>query len=229
MPQRVVQHFKKNYKTYAKGLSYGAQALALASKVASLINVEKKFKDTGVLGNVLTPTPQIDLITGIPQGVTVSQREGNSCSMKSIYLRYKLSAGPQSTTPCNVRIMMVHDKNNNNGVAPTAAEILQNFGAENILTHNQTNNKERFKVLMDKLYQIDNTAGIAGTCKTKYFRFGTVDNKVSPPRIYEHKLTWGGTGSGDTQTGHVYMLYFTDAASQQPSFFYNARIKYVDN
>ena len=88
------------------------------------------------------------------------------------------------------RILIVYDSQSNNA-APVATDVLTNDTVDGLMN---LNNGERFKVLLDKEFQIS----VSGNENFPWKKF----KKLNLP------VTYSGTGAtaGDIQTGGVYML-----------------------
>lgn len=132
--------------------------------------IEKKTVDTtgelqyainGLSDNATAPQEMV-LINGVASGTNVNQRVGRRIVMKSIYIRGYIFTG---TTPLSfpVRTMLVLDKQAN-GAAPTMQQILGSFASAqaDIDAPNNLDNRERFKIMMDKMTIIQVNGGTSG-------------------------------------------------------------------
>jgi len=131
------------------------------------VQEEKNYKDYNL---ALTPTltvPTIDLISGVAQGTSVSERVGRRICIKSVQIRALMRSvysSDQVTAASFLadswRIMLVWDTQVN-GVAPTINDILTVSAAGYASSLTNLNNRERFKVLMDKVGDYSFCGGVS--------------------------------------------------------------------
>jgi len=222
MPQNFYRKHKKTIGKVVKGAGYAYQAIQLASKVAALINVEQKYFDRLEVGNQ-NKTPSVELLSNIDQGTDVNARIGNSIAIKSLYFKCNVIKH-DSASMTRVRLMLIEDKNDNHGTAPTSASILK---GNDMLSFLNKDNSMRYKVLMDKLVIVDANQPIKMI--KKYFKFGGTSNERGKVTVWNKHITWHGASGGDTTKGHYYLLQFSDDDTNQPTIETNMRLKYVDN
>lgn len=222
MPQNFYRKHKGTIRKVVKGAGYAYQAIQLASKVAALINVEQKYFDRLEVGTQDT-TPSVNLLSDIDQGTDVNARIGNSIAIKSLYFKCNIIHNPDSAFQ-RVRLLLVEDKNDNHGVAPTGTSILK---SAEMLSFLNKDNSMRYKVLMDKLVTVDANQPIKSL--KKYFKFGGTTNEKGKVTVWNKHMTWYGPSGGDTAKGHIYLLQFSDNTTHQPTIETNMRLKYIDN
>ncbi len=185
------------------------------AKIATAIwNVEEKIFDTYSSTTPLSGSPNIQCVTIIAQGTDYNQREG--LSIKARNLLATISAVGNATAGTNfVRIIFFQDLENR-GVAPTAAEVLENTGS---LAYNSYYNHvlaERFRVLSDEHIIL-----IAG--QQAYFK-----RLVMP--VGSHILfTTSAAAVAAQYEGTIYFMVFTDNATNGPVVSIGCRLTYVDN
>jgi len=118
---------------------------------------ELKFFDTTVTQPLISSLGSVvPSLTLIAQGVTESERIGRKCTARSIFFRYEINlartddaANPTPGDTC--RILIYQDKQCN-GAAATVLDILE---TEDINSHRNLANQQRFTVLCDKLHNIN--------------------------------------------------------------------------
>ncbi len=118
---------------------------------------ELKFHDVDLddaaIATAGTVTATVNVI---PQGVTEKTRVGRKCTVKSIGWRYRMSL-PEldaGATPSNgdvVRVIMFMDRQANKATA-AVTDLLESADFQSF---NQLANKNRFRVLHDKMYDIN--------------------------------------------------------------------------
>lgn len=100
----------------------------------------------------------LDSICKIPQGTTESGRIGRKVVLKAVSIRlvYTLEqTTAQANTDDGCRVIVYHDRQTN-GTAASVTDILK---SNSYLSFNNLANKDRFKILSDKFYDLSATAG----------------------------------------------------------------------
>lgn len=261
-PYRKYNKYKRRYKKYGrpyrryyKGMrKYGSTAPPAARGFYGPLAVsrmgEKKVLDA-VSGTTITANDGITasanpsmatqglLLNGVAKGDDYFQRIGRTVQWKSFYIRGTIVPaviGPTSTysNPQNVRILVFWDLQAN-GVAPLTTDVLD-VGAGTINTHSNLNlsNRERFRVLWDKVYSIGGYYGATITYsagpwaqKIKLFK----KFKIPVNQIYNDGIT----GSiGNITTNALWLLVVGDdqlvvaPAKSNPIVFIHTRGRFTD-
>lgn len=206
-------------KVYAKGKKIYGNRKAIKSSgqniwkelmaLKKLINVEKKFIDTGVIAVNPSNTGTNTILTNIAQGADYNQRNGNSIKLSSTYLKLIFANNPTSAATF-LRVMMFID-NDNIGSAPAVTDVLEAASVVSPLNH--TNGK-RFKILSDKTL----CASLQGPDIVKYNQYKMLSNHV--------KYSNATTGSRE---GQLYILLISDQSVNTPSVSYFVRSRFIDN
>lgn len=225
----VLDKVKKGAKKVGKyvlnnpgnAMAIASKALSMAKFLASVVNVEHKFKDTVFARTAIYSTPSISFITGTSQGDAQSgSRNGDSIKLSSVNLRGMVTV-PTGTaqTPRIVRIILINDKVSD-GSAPALSDILDNSTLPNVYArYNPDNAGARFKIMYDKRIVVSAT--------TNAIKFGCY-------RKLRHHLKYTGStaNQSDASTGHLYVLVVSDdnaAGTDDPSVEWNSCIRYIDN
>jgi len=177
---------------------------------------EQKFSDTNASGASLT-TPQVILLNGLAQGTTVNTRIGNRVTFTVAQGRMSFYYNTTTSAP-TVRCMLVWDSQANSATA-TLAEVLQNSGGgTNFLSPNNLNNRDRFKVLWDKSYQLNDQDGQRKT--VKFYK------KIKMVTTYDGTTA----GFGDISTGSLHMyIMSSESGATFPLVDYYFRVRFIDN
>lgn len=218
--KKVKNMVKKEWKkAKANPIETAAKALAMAKYVASLVNVEHKFKDVTYANSTISSTPTMTFISGTSQGDgQYGSRNGDSVKLSSVSLRglVTLNGG---TAAKQVRVILINDLSSN-GVVPNYYEVLDNSVFSNVYArYNPDFAGSRFKILYDKRFLLD------ATMQSKTFNFY---------RKLVHHLKY--KGSGDTvanaSTGHLFVMVVSDDSpdgTNDPRVEFNTCIRYIDN
>jgi len=185
---------------------------------------EKKTVDVDPTALVITTTPTFNLLNGIATGTDFTDRIGRKVALKSLYMRWNLTAEDQTVTDNLARILIVYD-NQTNGAAPIIGDILK---SSNPLSQLNLNNRDRFKILYDKTIQM----AFAANTATQAVSFGQnayCGKKFKSLRNTE--MIFGGTAAtvASIQTGSIYLVTIGSAVSPASSSLgFSTRIRFVD-
>ncbi len=149
--------------------------------------MELKFHDIDLDDAVIAAAGTItDSINKIGQGVTETTRVGRKCTIRNIGWRFNLDL-PESTASAStgdvVRVMMYVDKQAN-GATANITDILE---SANYQSFNNLSNKNRFRTLMDRTYDLVAAAGGGDGTTEDYGRVNISDTffkKVNIPIEY---------------------------------------------
>lgn len=191
-------------------LSTAAKALRIATRVASMVNVEYKYIETDVTGSVCNYNGNIfDALCLPPQGNSVNQREGDSIKMKNLTIEGTLY---RNTIDEIVRIIIFLDKDD---TITNPASFWEGIGAPNVvLADKNQDNKFKTKVLMDKMFTITSMFNL------KKFKW------VVPINTHLHFEKGSAT---DVTNNQLKMIVFSQAATNGSFLSYHSHVSYVDN
>lgn len=187
---------------------------------------ELKVTDTVVASANLTQIAGFVLLNGVTQGSDYNARIGRRTLMKSIFIRFSLVPNTANSAPNGdfARVIVFYDCQTN-GAAPIASDVLS-VGTDYLSPLN-LNNRDRFKVLHDKIISMNPnvyTAGAltAGDPMNKYWK---LFKKINMEVIF------GGTNAtvGSIQTGSIYLMYLSAGATSYSTLSYNARVRFIDS
>lgn len=204
---------------------------------SSMITPEKKYLDVAFTalraGNDLANDSSLTLLNGCAQGTEVTQRVGRKIHIKSLLLRLFLEANESDTTGpaggrsihSQYRVMLVQDLQSNNAL-PNGNDILQQTpisGAGTATVCNAVqnlNNRERFRILMDKTGAF---FPITGTTAVHIAKFKRLNIEVQ----------YSGSGTGNTiTTNAIYLMVLSDSGNGVTAANYimngYARIRFID-
>ncbi len=141
------------------------------------LGTELKFWDFGTTDAIIASGAQINnaSVNLIPQGVTESTRVGRKCCIKKIGWKFIVYL-PQQTAAVsgsdNVRIMLYLDKQCN-GETAVLTDILE---TASIYSFNNLANSGRFRILMDRTYALNSSAGGGDGVSEDYAKHTIVDS-----------------------------------------------------
>lgn len=208
---------RKSTPWYAR--KYSTQQLAYkafksAKYLKSLINVEKKKRDTT---NTFTSTDQVSLLNQIAQGDTDLTRSGNSILMKSLYLQALLTSNA-TDNDISYRILIVQDTQQVADTSPSVSDVLDATAANNLIAPLNNETVGRFKVLFDKRGVLNNLVA-----------------SVTKQRMIKHyfKLNlharYNGSSDTDIQKNGLYLIWLHNGGANSPTFNVNTRLSFIDN
>lgn len=191
----------------------GRQALRDVNTLRRFINTEMHFTD--VTASVTpTTTPALVLLNGISIGDTASTRTGQSIKMDRSDFRFTLAVNATSVTNF-VRIIVVVDKQTN-ASAMTSADLLV---SATVVSPYSFGSQNRFIPLYDETFALHATAGV-----------GAITKVVGLNTNQHVTYNTGNAGTvADIVTNSVYLIHFSDQATNPPSLLYYNRLWFVDN
>lgn len=226
------KNYRRNYRRYGRrrirrgrktGTNWGGyistagKALALATRVASMINVEFKNYD---VASTITPTTtwQFLNLNLIAQGDDQTQRNGRSILAKSLMIRLGMTSNSTATVPVRIRQVIFKDMYNA-GSDPSPTQIFNSNSTEALM--NITSQQNRFIILMDKYFVVNPpSAGQGAVSFNKYLKLN-----------YHIKFINTSAATASQGPGALYWTLICDngTVAQQPSVSYGFRLRYVDN
>lgn len=120
------------------------------SYLARMLNVEYK-ENTSLQNDTPSTTFTKTLMSGIAQGDTNTTRDGSSCKVVGFEVAGTLTINA-SATVSYVRVIILIDSQTN-GVAFSSTSLL--YTATDVNSPYNLNNERRFRILFDKLYELD--------------------------------------------------------------------------
>lgn len=187
---------------------------------------EHKFVDVAAAFYPADTTGTVTLLNGVSQGDDFTNRQGRQVTFTSISIKGILSPVDATTSPCYCRLIVVWDSAQNSGTAPAITDLLVSSTS---LSHNNLNNRMRFKVLMDEQYAV---GGVQDTATQAYAMSPTVQviNRYLklPPGC---TTTYSGTGAtaGAIQSGAIWMFTIgSQAANSGGTYGVATRCRFVD-
>lgn len=219
---------RKHYPTMASAVNAGVKALQIATKVAGLINSEKKFfDDVYVPTTLLESTPIIRHLTGIPQGTDDEERVGNKIALKSMFSRYIVN-WDDSSKDGMIRRIVIRSKSCLAGASPHLSEVLEASSTPIQRIYSplkKTRAGLEFKVLSDEIVQQNSTRD--KVMKEHYHVFKMQKDAQGNRTISPH-VTYTGSSAGNYQEGTLWEMWIFYGTSAPTIGGYN-RIRYMDN
>lgn len=205
---------------------YASDAWSLAKRTAyglneirKLINIETKFWDTVQSAATQSTTGNAYSLTRMGQGLTSTDRVGDSIKLQHIEVRGRVVIATAGTTSL-VRVAIVRDLDGY-GTAATPADAFELNGAGQApLSPWRFNRRERFSVLYDELFTVQGS---------------TSDGVSSFPFYYNsahsgHVLYLGATAAATSDgKGTVYLMACTDETVNLPTIAFYSRVMFTDD
>ncbi len=165
----------KRYNPWRKGGRWGngkgTGKMRVSRKYTRTRAGEHKFHDHVIDDSVIATGGGIAaVINDIAQGTTESERIGRKCTIKSIQWRYDILYPQQSAVTGGdiVRIILYVDKQAN-GAVPAVLDIMETADYQSFFN---LANQSRFRILMDRTYAVNATAGAGnGTANDTFSNF----------------------------------------------------------
>jgi len=212
--------FNSGYKTVSKYTNWSAINTALQDiwKLKGLINSEKYKLDIADSGTVILNNGTYSQhLTAVAIGDGDNQRTGNSIYVRSVNIKgsciFNTAGGAANQF---MRLMLIEDTQQISDTVPTLATVLQTTGTGNSYnSHLNTATVGRFKILYNKVYELDSVKAPARNFEINL-----------PMR---HHVRYNGTASTDVQRGGLYLMAIADSTADGPTLIYQSRTSYHDN
>lgn len=190
----------------------GRQALRDVNTLRRFINTEMHFTDVTASVTPST-TPALVLLNGISIGDTASTRTGQSIKMDRSDFRFTLAVNTTSVSNF-VRVIVVMDRQTN-ATAMTIADLLV---VSTVVSPYSFGSQNRFVPLFDETYALN----VSGP--------GSITKVIGLNTNQHVTYNTGNAGTvADIVTNSVYLIYFSDQATNPPSMLYYNRLWFVDN
>jgi len=188
---------------------------------------EKKFVDQGVTLTAANTTGSTTAINLIATGTDYNNRIGRKVILKSVMVRALVSPDIASNTTDDqaIRCMLVYDAQTNSTLAGVN-DILEAGTTNNAYAFQNLNNRDRFKVLMDKTFATGKQVAASGLAGSNTVHF------IKKFKRLNHEVIFSGTTAaiGSIQTGSLLWLVIgsSGAGLTDGSVSWNSRIRFVD-
>lgn len=212
---------KKNYKRKTNYLGTASKALSIALATKKLLNVEVKQYTTNVNDTEVSAAGVVYDLSEVPQGDTEVTRDGSSLKPKNLELRMYITGN--SSAASNTLRLILFRATNENGTAPTMAQVLEQTSesAPLAIYSPKIHDKRYFtKILKDVTFTMNKM--VASTAYRK-----TLTYKIP----LDGHMTFTGT-STTKESGGLYLIMVSDqtaASNLGPAVQFTSRIKYYDN
>lgn len=207
---------RPRYGYFGKFGSHASSGYRLARKALSMLNVEYKDHTLQGTGSAITSSGSILPLNLLIQGDTGSTRDGDSVKFTRLQFN-SICVMHASATNTQVRVIIVAD-HQTNGSQFVLSDILNDSTAgDNLVSPLNLVNKFRFRILFDKLYQMDSNG--KRSFSIEYYK------KLSSKCRYS-----GNAGTiADLPTLSYHLILLSSEATNTPAITYTARMRYIDN
>lgn len=184
---------------------------------------EKKTIDIDSTSSNITSTAAVTLISGVATGTDFTDRIGRKIILNSLYVRAYLRPEDDGCANNTVRLAIVYDMQTN-GAAPAYTDI---FKQATTTAQLNLNNRDRFKILYDKLFAL----GAVQTTATQAFSNGHNQFSFKKYIKLRHEMIFSGTTAavGSIQTGAMWIVWLGEnAAGNGATLGWTSRIRFSD-
>lgn len=198
--------YDKKYSAF----DLGVKALKGVKAIRRLINVEKKYCDT-TSSTAMSTTPVVVSLNQLATGDGPEQRDGNS--IKPQYLVVKTASFPSTSAgQTEARFVIVRDTQQ---IADTTPAVTDVFDSADIASLRNEANKGRFQILFDRQWITTSTQS----------RPMLINTNV---RLTGH-IRFNGSAGTDIQKGGLYVMYWSNQATNTASMDMKCRMFFTDN
>lgn len=221
--ERKMSKYSTKPRTWVQSIgdyaSTAEKALSIATKVASLINVEKKNIQYTHASNQVGTSGLYDDLTYIAEGSDVNQRTGQSVKCMSVNYNLQFDAIPSSAqTMQGIRFVIFKW---NDDTAPVGSMILDTYQNGSTLNYLEPLNKSqigKFSILHDEIIKLN---PVAATTNHSIISQGHI--KLD----FHTKYSSGGAATGSV--GRVFAMLVSNDNSTPPLVTGFFRVNFVDN
>lgn len=186
---------------------------------------EQKFVDVAAAAYNADTTGSVTLLNGVAQGDDFNNRIGRQATWKSVSIRGILYNVDQTTNNAACRLLVVWDNSPNSGSAPAITDFLV---ASTATTHNNLNNRHRFKTLIDEYHCLGTFSNVA----TQSYVAGPGVKEINRfLRLPDAVTVFSGTGAtvGSIQSGAIWLVTIGDqGAGLGGQFSVTTRCRFTD-
>lgn len=208
--RRPGQGSMHNYAV-ARGIPLAMKAFKMAKRLKDMVNTEYKYWDT-TLTSTYNTTGNLSILNNPPQGISDTQRIGDSIKCQNLSLRGFIVHSPSAVSGL-VRIMIIWDPQNK---AAVVGDVLQYSGSVyGVISSKNYDKKFQTKVLHDKAYTLVTSSDSA----LKQFDI------VIP--INQHSQFENATQV--VNSGALKILIISTETVNTPTVSFLARLSYTDN
>lgn len=209
---RVKQLVDGRYSGYVRaGVAAMPYVLRSIKMMKTMINSEEHYKDISN-NTTFTSAGDIQFLSGIAQGDTDITRSGNKVLLKDILFRVNINSN-SATQNTTVRMILFVDKECD-GANPTVAQLLTSASPLSPLNMDFS---KRFVIISDKLMSFSNTGQQERTFK--------IYKTLNFHALFDGNLVT----VADAKENHIFALFISDTAANNPGYSYTSRIKFYDN
>lgn len=195
--------------------------------------IEKKVQDIAVATYQVNSTGVFTLLCIPVVGADMNARVGRKINIKSVYIRgfvgiqaALLSTADSEIPPQQWRMIIVADMQPN-GAAPATTDLLNTASPS---SHLNLNNRDRFKVLADKVYTSDGYVNVSTATQARSSQ-GRITFKVKCYKKTNIETIFNATNGGtiaDITSGAVYMFWIGSQAASDGNAIVGTRVRYTD-
>ncbi len=193
---------------------FGRQALRDLNLLRRFVNTEVHYSDLAIAAAGTSTTPTFTLLNGSQTGDGVSNRTGISIKLERCDLRFILTNNATAVTTFT-RVMVIRDKQPNGAIFAIGDLLVATTPVSPYSDFNQA----RFVVMYDEVFALS-TAGPANASRV-----------VAPSGCNFHVVYNSGNAGtvADINTNSLYLISFSDQATNTPTIQSYVRTWFVDN
>lgn len=194
------------------------------------MNVEVKCYDVASTGTTVSTTTVIQSLTSVIQGDDDENRDGTTGKMCSLDFRYIINRHVDNTNPYSrLRIIIFRDGNNNNPGTTDPTHFGAPYGllkSSDLVSGTRKEGWSRYNILYDKIHVIgDSGCDRESTHEYRYYQ------KWQSKRdgVGGLKIVWDNENTEPASKSNLWLMMWSEDATNAPVVKYFSRMRFIDN
>lgn len=216
-------------KPKSSAITIAKKAYSLAKRVDK--RAERKYFNSSYTSPMSSGSFNVYNPLEIAQGDSAIQRDGDSIEVRHMTCRLALDVNSNNNiTPCNVRIVIVQDLQQQPGVAIAPGTVFLTPGDWNS-NYNFPAAAGRFKVLKDMTIDVtpDTLCDASGFITNNFYSMSVLKTMKFSIKPTHKKVSWNGGNTTDFEKNHVYILMQASNGGYTVQPYYQVQTCYVDS
>lgn len=181
-------------------------------------NIEKKYYPSGLALEAVISTAKFIRLTGVPQGVGDTKRDGDVIFPHGLEVKGSLQRAVGAAGKDEIR-MIVFQWKDSDATAPTQAQIMSSTGTAPVFSLSQWDQKSRYNILYDRVFTL-NSVGIENELMHFHIKI--------PGKKLLKKIEFQAASEDGANNVYMYLLGTNLAGANESQLNYHARMVFTE-